>query len=298
MAKWDENNIPNLSNKIAIITGGNTGLGYQISLELARKNATIIIACRTIDKGFTAINQIEKTLNKKIDADVIRLDLTDINSVKEFTKEFTKKYNRLDMLINNAGVVSLEKHQLTKDGVEMHMATNHLGHFALVGLLLPQIKKTPNARIVTMSSGAYLFANLDFDDINYEKRAYERTKCYGASKLANLLFMVSLDKLFKTHNYSAISVGAHPGLSATKGQKGRAKGLFYKTMAQSVKMGALPALMGATDENTKGQTYFGPRWFIRGNPKPTKLKEIVFDETLAKKLWEYSVETTGINYEF
>lgn len=298
MKKWNANNIPDLNNKIAIITGGNAGLGYQTSLELARKNAKIIIACRTKEKGLKAIQAIEKKLNREIDFDVIRLDLTDITSIRKFADNFSDKNSQLDILVNNAGVVSLKERQVTKEGIEMHLATNHLGHFALTGLLLPQIKESNNARIVTMSSGGYLFAKLDFNDMNWEKREYDRTKCYGASKLANLLFMVELDRLFKQHNYSAISVGAHPGLSATKGQKSRAEGLFYKTMAQSVEMGALPALMGATAENIEGKTYFGPRWFIRGYPKPSKMKDIVFDEELAKRLWEFSVEKTGVDFKF
>lgn len=294
---WSTKQIPDQTGKIAIITGGNTGLGYQISLELARKNATIVIACRTIDKGISAINNIEKTLGVKIQARVIRLDLTDSNSIEKFVDEFKRNYERLDILVNNAGVVSLKERQVTKDGIEMHLATNHLGHFSLTGLLLPIIKKSSNARVVTMSSGGYLFANLDFEDMNWEKRQYDRTKCYGSSKLANLLFMVELDRFFKEHKISAISVGAHPGLSATKGQKGRAEGWFYKTMAQSVEMGALPALMGATAKNVEGKTYFGPKWFIGGYPKPSRMKKIVFDEVLAKKLWDFSLKITKVNYK-
>ncbi|MFD2566775.1 oxidoreductase [Pseudotenacibaculum haliotis] len=298
MKKWNADSIPDLSNKTAIVTGGNAGLGYQISLELARKNAKIVIACRAQEKGLEAIKRIEKKLGRKIDFEVIRLDLTDINSIRQFANEFGRKNNQLDILVNNAGVVSLKERLVTNDGIEMHLATNHLGHFALTGLLLPQIKKAHDARVVTMSSGGYLFATLDFNDMNWEKRAYDRTKCYGASKLANLLFMVELDRQFKKHRYSAISVGSHPGLSATKGQKNRAEGLFYKTMAQSVEVGALPALMGATAKNIEGTTYFGPRWFIRGYPKPSKMKDVVFDKELAKKLWDFSVEKTGIDYVF
>ncbi len=298
MKKWTSNDIPNLKGKTAIITGGNTGLGYQISMELARKNSKIVIACRKKESGEKAIKEIEKKLNRKIDHDIIRLDLTDIHSIKQFAKEFEEKNEQLDILVNNAGVVSLKERQVTNDGIEMHMATNHLGHFALTGLLLPKLKKSPEARIVTMSSGGYLFATLDFDDMNWENRTYNRTKCYGASKLANLVFMVELDRLLKQHHYTAVSVGAHPGLSATKGQKSRATGLFYKMMAQSVEIGALPALMGATAEKVEGKTYFGPRCFIRGYPKPSKMKDLVFDKELAKKLWEFSVEKTGINYNF
>lgn len=293
---WNINKIPNQKDKVVIITGGNRGLGFEISLQLAKKNAKIIIACRNKSKGEQAIKRIEKELGKSIDASVIPLDLSDLNSIQSFVSNFKKQYSQLDILINNAGVVSLKERQVTKDGIEMHLATNHLGHFALTGLLLPQIKKSPNARVVTMSSGGYLFASLDFEDINWEKREYNPTKCYGASKLANLLFMVELDRFFQEYNYNAISVGAHPGLSATKGQKGRAEGWFYKTMAQSVEMGALPALRGATDKNAEGKMYYGPRWFIRGYPKPSKMKDIVFDKALAKKLWDFSKEITGIKF--
>lgn len=298
MKKWSAEDIPNLDNKIAVITGGNTGLGYQMSLELARNNAAIVIACRSKEKGIQAIDKIEKTLNRKIIADVIPLDLTDIDSIRNFADEFSRKNNQLDILINNAGVVSLKERQTTRNGIEMHLATNHLGHFALTGLLLPRIKMASDARVVTMSSGGYLFATLDFDDMNWEKREYDRMKCYGASKLANLLFMVELDRLFKEHNYTAISVGAHPGLSASEGQKQRAEGLFYKVMAQSVEMGALPGLMGATSAQAKGKMYFGPRWFIRGNATPGKMKDMVFDEELSNKLWNFSVEKTGVEYRF
>lgn len=298
MSRWTTANIPDLKNKIAIVTGGNAGLGYQISLELARKNATVIIACRTKEKGVKAIENIEKTLNRTIKSDVLKLDLTDITSIQEFADGFKQKYQQLDILVNNAGVVSLKERQVTKNGIEMHLATNHLGHFALTGLLLPQIKQSSDARVVTMSSGGYLFATIDFEDMNWEKRKYDRTKCYGASKLANLLFMVELDRLFKRHGYSAISIGAHPGLSATKGQKKRAENFFYKMMAQSVEMGALPALMGATAKNIEGKTYWGPRWGLRGYPKQAKLKEIVFDKELAEKLWKFSGATTGMDFDF
>lgn len=297
MSKWTTDNIPNLNGKIAVITGGNTGLGFQISLELARKNATIVIACRSIRKGHDAIDKIEKAINKKITATVISLDLTDMSSVHQFAIEFSKYYSKLDILVNNAGVVSLRERQLTKSGVEMHMATNHLGHFALVGLLLPQIKKSEDARVVTMSSGGYLYANLDFDDMNWEKREYERIKCYGASKLANLIFMVQLDRLFKQHNYSAVSVGSHPGLSTSEGQKKRGANWLLKLLAQPVEMGALPAIMGATEKSVKGQTYLGPRWGIRGYPKQVKLKDHVFDSDLAQKLWAYSEEMTQVKFE-
>ncbi len=228
---------------------------------------------------------------------MIQLNLIDLDSVRRFTDQFTSKYAHLDILVNNAGVVSLRDRQVTRDGIEMHMATNHLGHFALTGSLLPVIKRS-NSRIVTMSSGGYLFATLDFEDMNWESRKYDRVKCYGASKLANLLFMVELDRQFEQHDYSSISVGAHPGLSATQGQKNRAEGLFYKTMAQSVEMGALPALMGATAEDVEGKMYFGPKWFIRGYPVSSKLKDVVWDKEMAKKLWRYSEEKTGVLYRF
>ncbi len=295
---WSTKNIPNLHNKIVVITGGNTGLGYQMSLELANKNAHVIIACRSIEKGKKAIKNIQNTLNKSVSLETIPLELTDINSIKKFAEVFLKRHKQLNILINNAGVVNLKEYQLTVTGLEMHMATNHFGHFALTGYLFPVLVNTPNARVVTMSSGAYRSGSIDFNDINWKKRPYHRGKSYGDSKLANLLFMQKLQEKFELYNASAMSLAAHPGLSATERQQTIGiGGWLSKILAQPVHMGALPALQAATDVKVKAKEYYGPKWFIRGFPTIEKLKPNALDMAKAERLWKLSEEITGVIYQ-
>lgn len=297
MRKWSSEQMPDQKDQIAIVTGGNIGLGYQIAYELAKKGAHVVIACRKPEKGHEAIGRIEQELNRRISADVIQLDLTDLNSVHAFAEEFSKRHSKLDLLINNAGVVNLINRQETTNGLEMHMATNHYGHFALTGLLLSQLRRSKAARVVTMSSGGYRYGTIDFDDLNWTKRAYDRGKCYGDSKLANILFMLELERYFRNHSIPAISVSAHPGLSATERQQTIGiGGNLTKWLAQPVAIGALPALMAATEQHVKGGEYYGPRWFIRGYPKLEELKPHVFDKELAKRLWEVSENITGVKY--
>lgn len=287
--KWDTSLISDQNGKVVVITGGNAGLGYQMSLEMAKKNATVVIACRSREKGQKAVQSIQQAIGNKADLHVIQLDLADLRSVKQFSEEFKSRFDKLDILINNAGVVNLKDRQETPTGLEMHMATNHYGHFALTKYLLPIILKTENARVVTMSSGSYRFGTIDFDDLNWNKRKYNRGSCYGDSKLANMLFMKKLQRLFEEKGISAISVAAHPGLSATERQQTIGiGGKLSKIMAQPVYMGALPALLAATDSNVHGGTYYGPRWKIRGYPRLEKLNSIVEDRQLADRLWETS----------
>jgi NAD(P)-dependent dehydrogenase (short-subunit alcohol dehydrogenase family) len=298
MKNWSTDQIPNQKGKIAIITGGNTGLGFEISKQLAKRGATVIIACRTSSKGENAIQQIEATLKRPIKASVIPLDLTKIESIKNFAQKFKEKYSKLDLLINNAGVVNLAEKMTTAEGLEMHMATNHLGHFALTGLLYEVIKASPNARVLTMSSGSHQLGNINFDDFNWEKRKYDRGKAYGDSKLANLLFVRSLQELFDRENINALSVAAHPGLSATERQQSIGiGGWLSKILAQPVWKGALPALKAATDPNVKAMEYYGPRYGLRGYPSLAKMSKKAFDKKVAKKLWQLSEGLTGVKFE-
>ncbi|MEC3908899.1 oxidoreductase [Tamlana sp. 2201CG12-4] len=297
MNKWTSENIPNQQGSVAIITGGNVGLGFEIAKQLANKNATIIIACRTVSKGEKAIKDIETQLNKSINANIIPLDLTDFDSVRAFTEIFKSKYNRLDLLINNAGVVNLKEKGITKDGLEMHMATNHYGHFALTGLLFDLICKTTNARVVTMSSGGHKYGNIDFNDVNWEKRKYHRVNSYGDSKLANLLFVRSLQEKFNGQKTNAISVAAHPGLSATERQQTIGiGGWLTKVLAQPVWKGALPALRAATDSKVKPIEYYGPKYGMFGYPKLAKMDKKTFDKAVANKLWKLSEEITNVTF--
>lgn len=206
--------------------------------------------------------------------------------------------NQLDILINNAGVVNLKERIETSEGLEMHMATNHIGHFALTGLLYPTITNTQNARVVTMSSLAHRSGNIDFDDFNWEKRTYDRGKSYGDSKLANLMFVRSLQEKFNSDAPTALSVSAHPGLSATERQQtiGIGGGLS-KLIAQPVWMGALPALRAATDPNVKPMDYYGPKFGLRGYPTLSKMHKRAFDKTVANRLWTLSEDITGIQFD-
>ncbi|WP_196892954.1 oxidoreductase [Aureivirga marina] len=295
---WDTTKMPNQKGKNVIITGGNTGLGFQMSLEFAKKGANVIIACRNEEKGWKAVERIKNEIqNSDTTLHVIPLDLTDFNSIEKFANEFILKYTHLDVLINNAGVVNLKEKGTTASGLEMHMTTNHFGHFALTGRLFPLIKKTKNARVVTMSSGGYRWGIIDFDDLNWEKRPYDRVKSYGDSKLANMIFMRSLQLKFEKENIDAISIAAHPGLSATERQQTIGiGGKLTKILAQPVYKGALPALKAATDPEVKGMEFYGPRFGMFGYPKLVKIKPMVFDDVVAKKLWKVSEKTTNVKF--
>ncbi|WP_338394533.1 oxidoreductase [Fulvitalea axinellae] len=299
MKDWKTEDIPDLDGKVAVVTGGNTGLGFRIALELAKKNAHVVIASRDRARGWEAAEKIRKETGSVRDVDVIPLDLTDFRSIRKFATSFLIKHDTLDILVNNAAVVNLANRQVTKEGLEMHMATNHYGHFALTGHLLSAIKNSKGARVITMSSGSYRSGKIDFDDLNWTNRVYNRSRSYGDSKLANLLFALELDRLFKKNNKSAISLAAHPGLSATeRQQKIGIGGMLTKMMAQPVEIGALPALMAATYEKAEGKQYYGPRWMIRGYPRLEKLKSIAENAGMARKLWKFSEELTDVEYKF
>ena len=294
---WNSKHIPNLKGKTVLITGGNAGLGYQMSLELANKEAHVIIACRTVSKGEKAIEKIKNSLKKEVSLEVIQIDLSDLDSVKKCANTFLEKHTKLDILINNAGLVNLINREETASGIELQMATNHYGHFALTGHLFKTLVNTPNSRVLTMSSGGYRMARIDFDDMNWTQRPYDRTKSYGASKLANIMFMLKLQEKFNQHKASAISVAAHPGLSATERQQTIGiGGWLSKTLAQPVYMGALPALKAATDASVKPQEYYGPRWLIRGYPKLEALKPHALDKEVSEKMWQLSEEITGVTF--
>ena len=211
-SNWAAENIPDLTDKIVIVTGANSGIGYEMARALARKQATVILACRNKDKGEAAVRQIVQEY-PRAKAEFMPLDLSDLASVRRFASEFAIHYDRLDILINNAGIMAVPFGR-TADGFELQLGTNHLGHFALTGLLLHRIIRTPQARVVTVSSGGHRFGVIDFDNLNTEKD-YDRTRAYSQSKLANLLFTYELQKRFEGAGVDAIAVAAHPGWTAT-----------------------------------------------------------------------------------
>lgn len=294
---WTTRDIPDLSGKTAIVTGGNIGLGFRTSLELARKGAKVFIACRSPEKGADAMARIRSHV-PQARVDTLKLDLIDLDSVRNCAASFKEQESSLDILVNNAGVVSLETHSLTPSGQEMHMATNHLGHFALVGLLFGQLCATQGARVISISSGGYRFGVIDFEDFQWKKREYAPMKAYGDSKLANLLFMAGLQRRFEDAGTNSISLGAHPGLTATErhGEFTGIKAILDRIVASPMEKGVLPQLRAATDPNAKAREYYGPKFGLRGPPVPTAIKPHAKDPQMIEALWKHSENLTGVSF--
>lgn len=303
---WTLQDIPDQQGRVVVITGGNSGIGYEAGLVLAGKHAHVILTARNLNKAeAAALNIREKYPQAQIT--VMELDLADLKSVRNFVQAFLLKYKHLDILINNAGVMALPKRK-TVDGFEMQFGTNHLGHFALTGLLLPVLKATPNARIVTVSSGVHVSGDIHFDDLQWEKR-YDRWGAYAQSKLANLLFAYELQRRLAATGSQLISVGCHPGYTATNLQAagpqmdGSAVRLWLMKLgnaifAQGQDVGALPTLYAAVAPDVNGCDYIGPQGGMRGYPAKAMSSNKSYDEALAKRLWKVSEELTDVIYEF
>jgi len=292
---WSNKNIPDLSGKTALITGGNKGLGFQSSLELSKRGAKVIISSRDVEAGLKAKKQI-MTEVPAAEIKVLPLDLTDRVSIKHFSETVKQNFEKLDILLCNAGVVNLESHQLTKNGEEMHMATNHFGHFALTGLLLPLIIASENSRVVVISSLAYKSGAINFDDLNWEDREYNRFKCYGDSKLANLLFVNYLNQLLREKGASTVAVCAHPGLTGTERQQSIGiGGKLAKWIASPVEKGVRPQLLAAIDPEAEPNDFYGPQYGLIGKPEKLKVKHLNKHEAL--KLWGLSEKITGVAFD-
>jgi NAD(P)-dependent dehydrogenase (short-subunit alcohol dehydrogenase family) len=298
MAKWTAENIPNLEGRIALITGANSGLGFEASLALAKKHATVVMACRDMAKGQEALQRIK---NEVSGAQLIamELNLASLESIKTFAAKFIQAYDRLDILLNNAGVMA-PPYGTTEDGFEMQIGTNHFGHFALTGLLLKRVLSTPHSRVVVVSSFAHHMGRINFDDLNWTHK-YSKWPAYGQSKLANLLFTYELDRRFKAADSDSIAVAAHPGYSATHLQRHTGIFSFLNTfLAQSSYMGTLPILYAATVDGVQGAEFYGPDGFMemRGYPKKASSSKVSYDTALAKRLWTVSEKVTGVRYAF
>ncbi len=295
--KWGSENIPDQKSRVVIVTGASSGIGFEAARVLANKNAEVIIAVRNQKKGDKAVQQITDQ-NKEAKVSVMILDLANLDSVKKFADEFKQKYKRLDLLINNAGVM-MPPYSKTIDGFELQFGTNHLGHFALTALLFDLLQSTLNSRIVNVSSNAHRSGKLNFDDLNWEKRKYKKMFSYGDSKIANLYFTYELQSLLKQAGVDTLVTAAHPGWTATDLQ--RHVGLFEFLngfFAMKMEQGALPSLRAAIDENAKSGDYYGPdgwqEW--RGYPKKVKSNRISYNKEIAKKLWDVSEKLTGIKF--
>lgn len=296
--KWNMENISDQKGKIAIVTGSSSGIGYETARVLANKNAKVIISVRNLEKGKAAEEKI-KAQYKDADVLVMELDLANLKSVHAFADNFKKQYKQLDLLINNAGVM-MPPYSKTADGFELQFGTNHLGHFALTGLLIDLIKKTPNSRIVNVSSAAHNYGKIDFQDLNWEDRKYKPMNSYGDSKIANMYFTYELGRKLEQNGKNPIVAAAHPGWTATELQ--RHAGLFdflNNFFAQDITMGALPTLYAALDEDVDSGDYFGPSGFMemRGYPKKVKSNELSQNEEIAENLWNVSEDLTGVSFK-
>jgi len=295
---WNESNIPDQSGKIFIVTGPTSGLGKESVKVLVRKNATVIMAARNINKAESVANEIlEENKNAKIDIE--ELDLSSLESVKNFSQLIIKKYKSLDCLINNAGIMACP-YSKTKDGFEVQMGTNHLGHFALTGQLISLLKKTPNSRVVNVSSIAHTSGNINFDDLNWEKRKYRTWSAYSDTKLANLYFTYELSRKLEDDKSSPIILASHPGWTATDLQRYSGVANFMNIfLGQKVNIGALGGLRAATDLTAKSNDYFGSPSMggMKGHPVLVKSNKLSYNTDNAKKLWKLSEELTGVSYD-
>lgn len=298
--KWNIDNIPSQDGKVILVTGANSGLGLGTAKVLANKGAHVVMAVRNMDKGRKAMNEILAT-TPSAQLDVLQVDLSDLNSVKQFAQNFKKRYSQLDVLINNAGVMMPVNRFETKQGFEGQFGTNHLGHFVLTKELFDLIDSTPDARIVTLSSLVAKMGKGDiyWDDLQFEK-SYDKMASYAQSKLANMMFGVELDKQLKRKGSRTISVMAHPGYTATNlqqhmGLQGRIMNFF---LAQKLEMGILPTLRAATAKDVKGGEYYGPanmsNW--RGYPVVNTLADKAMDTVERQKLWQVSEELTNTTF--
>ena len=294
-ANWTTDDILNVKGKVAVVTGGNSGLGKETARVLAQKDVKVILAVRSTDRGEDAAIEIRKEFPKSY-VEVMKLDLSSLASVKSFAKEFLGRYEHLDFLINNAGVM-VPPYTKTEDGFELQFGTNHLAHFALTGLLLPLLESTEDSRIVTISSVAHLTGDVNFHDLAWEQRKYDAPKAYADSKIANLYFTYELARKL---NKSSIKVlAAHPGWTSTNLQKNwRLFRLLNPFFAQKPEMGALPTLRAATDPDAQSGDYFGPSGWqeVRGYPKKVASNKRSNDKEIAENLWRASEKLTGIKY--
>jgi len=302
LSTWRTEDIPDQSGRTAVVTGANSGLGLATTRELARRGARVIMACRSTDKGESAASDIRRQA-PEAKLDVRSLDLGSLESIQAFANDLDLEAGRLDLLINNAGIM-MTPQQTTHDGFELQLGTNHLGHFALTGLLLDTVQSAEVGRVVTLSSIEHKSGHIEFGDLQSED-GYAPRKAYRQSKLANAIFGVELDRRLRAAGSSAISVLAHPGYSDTNlqttGPTGPMKAILKvgnKLLAQDADTGALPTLYAATAPGVEGGDFYGPDGFkeMRGNPTHVDVIPEARDPGVASRLWDISEELTGIRY--
>lgn len=307
---WSEADIPDSGGRTAVVTGANVGLGFEVSRALAGAGATVLMACRDMGKARVAAEGIrEEVPDARVDTET--LDLASLDSVREFASATTARFSDgIDLLINNAGVMMPPRRE-TADGFELQFGTNHLGHFALTGLLMPQIKELPGSRVVTVSSTMARVGRIDFDDLQGES-GYSRTGAYGLSKLANLSFAIEFQRRLALAGSPIESMAAHPGYSATNLQKAGPRigggvgsalaapfmALGHRLLAQDAAAGAAPILFAATNPELPAGSYVGPDGpgEMRGSPTVVHPVESATDREVAERLWSESERLTGVSY--
>jgi NAD(P)-dependent dehydrogenase (short-subunit alcohol dehydrogenase family) len=296
MSNWTEQQIPDQHGRVAVVTGANTGLGFETARALAEHGATVVLAVRDIEKGAEAARRIAG------DVTVQALDLSSLESVRTAAADLRASHPRIDLLINNAGVMYTPK-QTTVDGFELQFGTNHLGHFALTGLLLDRLLPVPGSRVVTVSSAGHrIRAAIHFDDLQWE-RSYSRVGAYGQAKLANLMFTYELQRRLAPHG-TTMAVAAHPGVSNTELARNTPAALrvpvswLAPLLTQKPAMGALPTLRAATDPAVTGGQYYGPGNLgeVRGYPKLVESSEASHDRDIQERLWVSSEELTAVTF--
>ncbi|WP_323170976.1 oxidoreductase [Natrialba sp. PRR66] len=306
---WTAADIPDQYGRTFVVTGANSGLGLETTRELARKGATVIMACRSVERGEEAADDVRDDLSRvEGDLRVEQCDLASLDSVREFTTRLGDE--RLDVLVNNAGVMAIPRSE-TEDGFETQFGVDHLGHFALTGLLLDNLHLDDEAdsRIVTVSSAVHESGDIDFDDLHHEE-SYDRWEAYGQAKLANVLFAYELERRLLTANLNAKSIAVHPGYAATQLQirgpeqsgdrlRKLAMRLANTLVAQSAERGALPLLYAGTAPDAEGGAYYGPGGLanMRGTPERQASSDRSYDREMARRLWDVSRELTGVTYD-
>lgn len=296
---WTKNNIPDLTDKTVIVTGANTGLGYETALALYEKGAHVVLACRDLHKAQQAIAKIKEHTGTGI-LEAAILNLESLKQINEFSEAFMQKHRQLHVLINNAGV-AMPPASKTSEGYELQFGINFLGHFALTGLLYPLLLATPNSRIVTVCSNGYHGAGIDFDNVRLEKE-YDPLREYRQSKLANLIFSIELDRRLHAKNHKIVSVAAQPGANKTALTRHLSEeeiAIGKERLGEFMEpwQGALCLLYAAvSDEAVGGSMYEPENGGLRGYPTLASIQENAMNETVAKKLWHFAEQATSIHF--
>ena len=292
--KWTAADIPSQEGKTIIVTGASSGIGEAAARELAGSGAHVVVAVRNPGKGERAINRI-RAAYPDARLELREVDLADLASIDSFASAFRSAHDRLDLLINNAGVM-IPPYSKTADGFEMQIGVNHFGHFALTAHLMDMLRDTDASRVVTVSSGAHKMGRPNLDDLQWERRRYRKWQAYGDSKIANLYFTFELQRRLAEEHAPTIAVAAHPGVAMTELQR-HSSFLDWSSrlIAHDVDRAALPTLRAATDPTVRGGEYFGPDGFLEMSGHPVRVQPIsrAKDEAVAARLWELSTALTG-----